>query len=200
MATTELDKMLTSQPYRAADPALTALRLAAQRQLYRFNHSSPEEPDQRQQILRSLFGQLGPGFEINPPFHCDYGRHIQAGRNLYINVNCTILDCHWVTFGHNVLIAPNVQIYTAYHPTDPALRQTGLEMAAPITLGHNVWVGGGAIICPGVTIGDHTTVGAGSVVTKSLPAGVVAAGNPCRIIRTVDHQPIGESYPKDQNW
>ncbi len=126
-----------------------------------------------------------PGFEINAPFHCDYGCHIRAGRNLYINVSCIILDCNWVTFGDDVLIAPNVQIYTAYHPLDPAVRRSGVEMAAPITIGNNVWLGGGAIVCPGVTIGDDAVIGAGSVVTKAIPAGAIAVGNPCRVMRTV---------------
>ena len=185
MAPTERQKMLANQPYWVADAELTAMQLTAQQQLYRFNHSAPTQTDLRQAISRSLFGAIGSNSEIIPPFHCDYGCHIRAGDNLYINVNCTLLDCNWVTLGDNVLLAPNVQIYTAYHPVEPTRRQTGVEMAAPITIGNNVWIGGGAIVCPGVTIGDHTTIGAGSVVTKSVPAGVVAAGNPCRVLRTV---------------
>ncbi|PSR16581.1 maltose acetyltransferase [filamentous cyanobacterium CCP3] len=185
MTKTEREKMLAGELYRAADPELVALRRLAQTQLYRFNQSRPEELEVREEVVRSLFGTIGPHFEITPPFFCDYGSHIRAGKNLYINTHCTILDCNWVTLGDNVLIAPNVQICAAYHPTDPAVRLTGLELAAPITIGHNVWLGGGAIVCPGVTIGDNTTIGAGSVVTKSIPAGVVAVGNPCRVIRDV---------------
>nr|WP_228040799.1 sugar O-acetyltransferase [Nodosilinea sp. LEGE 07088] len=101
------------------------------------------------------------------------------------NAHCTMLDCNWVTLGDDVLLAPDVQIYTAYHPTDPAERLTGVAMAAPIAIGNNVWLGGGAIVCPGVTIGDNTTIGAGSVVTRSIPANVVAVGNPCRVLREV---------------
>ncbi|WP_017296629.1 sugar O-acetyltransferase [Nodosilinea nodulosa] len=185
MPKTEREKMLANEPYRAADPELVALRRLAQTQLHQFNQSRPEQVAVRETMVRSLFHAIGPNFEITPPFFCDYGSHIRAGKNLYINAYCTILDCNWVTLGDDVLVGPNVQIYTAYHPTDPAVRLTGVEMAAPITIGSNVWIGGGAIICPGVTIGDNTTIGAGSVVTKSIPAGVVAVGNPCRVVRGV---------------
>ncbi|HZG40715.1 MAG TPA: sugar O-acetyltransferase [Nodosilinea sp.] len=183
MAKTEREKMLAHELYRGADPELVALRRQAQEQLYEFNHARPRELEVRQEMVRSLFHTIGPNFEITPPFFCDYGSHIRAGKNLYLNTNCTILDCNWVTIGDNVLMAPNVQIYTAYHPTDPMVRLTGLELAAPITIGNNVWLGGGVIVCPGVTIGDNTTIGAGSVVTKSIPANVVAVGNPCQVLR-----------------
>ncbi|MEO0397636.1 MAG: sugar O-acetyltransferase, partial [Cyanobacteria bacterium P01_A01_bin.137] len=143
MDKTEREKMLANEPYLSTDPELVAMRQVTQRRLYALNMAVPENIAQRQDILRSLFDKIGDGFEINPPFYCDYGDHIRAGKNLYINVNCTILDCNWVTIGDNVLIAPNVQIYTAYHPTDPATRMTGVEMAAPITIGNNVWLGGG---------------------------------------------------------
>lgn len=182
--------MLANEPYLANDPELAELRLAAARQLYRYNRSAPDNADIRVQIIQKLFGKVGVGCEIYPPFHCDYGRHIKAGKNVYINVNCTILDCNWVTIGDDVLIGPNVQIYTAYHPTDPEVRLTGVEMAAPITIGNNVWLGGGAIVCPGVAIGDGSTIGAGSVVTQSIPANVVAVGNPCRVVRSVG---VGDS-------
>ncbi len=185
MDKTEREKMLANTPYLSTDPELVTMRAVTQRHLYRLNIVTPDNLTERQEILQSLFSSLGPGFEINPPFYCDYGCHIRAGKNLYINFNCTILDCNWVTIGDDVLIAPNVQIYTAYHPTDPNIRMTGREMAAPITIGNNVWIGGGAIICPGVTIGDNTSIGAGSVVTKSIPANRVAVGNPCRVIREV---------------
>jgi maltose O-acetyltransferase len=117
-----------------------------------------------------------------PPFHCDYGCNIYADESLYMNYGCVILDCNKVEIGKNVLFAPYVQIYTAYHPTDPKLRLLG-ELASPVKIGNNVWIGGGAIICPGVTIGDNTTIGAGSVVVKDIPNDVVAVGNPCKIIR-----------------
>ena len=185
MGKTEREKMLAGEPYIAADPELVAMRQTAKQRLYPLNLTTPENLLERQEILQGLFDQLGTGFEITPPFYCDYGCHIRAGKNLYINVNCTILDCTWVTIGDNVLIAPNVQIYTAPHPTNPAIRLTGIEMASPITIGNNVWIGGGAIICPGVTVGDNSSIGAGSVVTKNIPADSVAVGNPCRVIRHV---------------
>ena len=137
----------------------------------------------RSQILQELFGQVGQNVTILPPLHCDYGKNIYAGDGLYMNYGCVILDCNTVHIGDNVLCAPYVQIYTAYHPTDPETRLSGKELAAPIKIGNNVWIGGGAIICPGVTIGDNTTIGAGSVVVKDIPANVVAVGNPCRVIR-----------------
>lgn len=186
MSKTEREKMLANEPYLASDPELAELNLAAQRQLHIFNTSSPDSAQERAAIVQELFGAIGPNFEIRPPFYCDYGKHIKAGRNLYINFNCTILDCNWVTIGNDVLIAPNVQIYTAYHPTDPEVRRTGVEMAAPVTIWDNVWIGGGVIICPGVTIGPNSTIGAGSVVTKSIPDRVIAAGNPCRVLRLAD--------------
>ena len=180
MGKTEREKMLAGEPYLSTDPELSAMRQATKCQLHKLNTLHPENMEERQTIFKSLFGELGAGFEINSPFYCDYGCHIQAGKNLYINVNCTILDCSWVIIGDDVLIAPNVQIYTAYHPTDPETRLTGVEMAAPITIGNNVWLGGGAIICPGTTIAENSSIGAGSVVTKSIPANSVAVGNPCR--------------------
>jgi maltose O-acetyltransferase len=185
MLLTERERMLANEPYLANDAELVALRLGATRQLHRFNQSDPDETAIRNQIIQALFNTVGDGCEIYPPFHCDYGRHIKAGASLYINVGCTILDCNWVTIGNNVLMGPNVQIYTAYHPVDPAVRLTGVEMAAPIAIGNNIWLGGGVIICPGVTIGNGSTIGAGSVVTQSIPENVVAVGNPCRVVRSV---------------
>ncbi|MDF2524594.1 MAG: maa, partial [Clostridiales bacterium] len=124
-------------------------------------------------------------FHIEAPFNCDYGYNIEVGENFYANYGCTILDVNKVIIGDNVLLAPNVQIYTAAHPVDPSKRLTGKEFAKPIVIGNNVWIGGGAIICPGVKIGDNVTIGAGSVVTKDVPENVVAAGNPCRVIRRI---------------
>ncbi|MEM1292935.1 MAG: sugar O-acetyltransferase [Cyanobacteria bacterium P01_H01_bin.162] len=183
MSKTEREKMLANAPYLANDPELVALRLEAAQQLYAFNQSPPDHALERVATIQALFDAIGSNCEIYPRFHCDYGRHIKLGKNVYINVNCTILDCNWVTIGDDVLMGPNVQIYTAYHPTNPQVRLTGVEMAAPITIGRNVWLGGGVIVCPGVTIGDNTTIGAGSVVTKSIPSSVVAVGNPCRVQR-----------------
>ncbi|MEH2244491.1 sugar O-acetyltransferase [Nostoc sp.] len=179
MEKTEKQKMLAGELYLAEDPELAAENKRANRLLRSYN-STTEEQQQRQQILQELFGKIGHKASIVPPFHCDYGSNIFAGDRLYINYGCVILDCNTVHIGENVLCAPYVQIYTAYHPTEPEIRLTGKELAAPI---NNVWIGGSAIICPGVTIGDNTTIGAGSVVVKDIPKNVVAAGNPCRVIR-----------------
>lgn len=177
--------MVVGELYFGGDPELTASRMAAQRLLRQLITSAPEDPAERERIVRSLFGRVGRAPVIVPPFACDYGWNISVGDDFYANFNCTILDVAPVTIGDHVLLAPNVQIYTATHPIDPAERRSDLEFGRPITIGHNVWIGGGAILCPGVTIGDDTVIGAGSVVTKSLPGGVVAAGNPARILRNV---------------
>lgn len=183
MEKTEKQKMLAGELYLASDPELAAASKRASRLLRMYNATTEEELELRSQILNELFGQVGLKVQIVPPLHCDYGSNIYAGDGLYMNYGCVILDCNTVHIGDNVLFGPYVQIYTAYHPTDPKIRQTGLELAAPIKIGNNVWIGGGAIICPGVTIGNNTTIGAGSVVVKDIPKNVVAAGNPCRIIR-----------------
>ena len=185
MPKTEREKMLDGELYLASDRELTKMHLKARRLLHQFNSSQPQDVSQRIQIARRLFGNIGDRFTVKPPFYCDYGCHIIAGDNLYINYDCTIVDCNMVYLGNNVLIAPKVQIYTAYHPTDPQTRLSQKELAAPITIGDNVWLGGGAIVCPGVTIGNNVTIGAGSVVTQDIPNNVVAVGNPCRVVKVV---------------
>jgi maltose O-acetyltransferase len=185
MNKTAREKMLANEPYIAIDPELQSMDKKAQNLLHAFNLSLPDESEKRRKIIQDLFGSVGQVFVVKPPFHCDYGCHIYAKENLYINYDCTILDCNKVYIGSNVLFAPKVQIYTAYHPLDAKTRRLGWEMAAPITIGDDVWIGGGVIICPGVKIGNNTTIGAGSVVTKDIPANVIAAGNPCRVIRDV---------------
>ena len=185
MSTTEREKMLAGEMYLASDAELTAGRQRARALTRRFNATSEEQSAERHEILRDLFGAVGPRIEVETPFRCDYGSHIFVGDNFYANFGCIILDCARVQIGDNVLLAPNVQIYAAHHPTDAEARLTGRELASPITIGHNVWIGGNAIICPGVIIGDNVTIGAGSVVTRDIPANVVAAGNPCRVIRAL---------------
>ncbi len=177
--------MLSGELYLASDPELAKLHAKALDLMYDFNTSHPRDVAKQKKTLRQLFGKIGQEFSVTPPFYCDYGCHIFAGENLYINADCTILDCAEVHIGNNVLIATKVQIYAAYHPTDPSLRLTQKELAAPINIGNNVWIGGGVIVCPGVSIGENTTIGAGSVVTKDIPDNVVAVGNPCRVIKRV---------------
>ncbi len=135
-------------------------------------------------VVKELLGASDGAF-INPPFYCDYGSHIFVGKNFFANYNCTILDVGRVTIGDNCQMAPNVSIYTAGHPVHPALRNTAFEYGKDVTIGDNVWLGGGTVVCPGVTIGDACVIGAGSVVTKDIPAWSVAAGNPCRVIRRI---------------
>jgi maltose O-acetyltransferase len=186
MSKTEREKMLADEPYYALDPELQGMLQHAQSLLHSFNLSHPNEIQKRREIIKSLFGSVGQNFDIRSPFYCDYGCHIYAGENLFINFDCVILDCNKVYFGNNVFLAPKVQIYTAYHPLHPQERRAGMELAAPITINDDVWIGGGVIICPGVTIGNNTTIGAGSVVTKDIPSNVLAVGNPCRILREID--------------
>lgn len=183
---TELEKMLSGELYDASDKQLTDMRLKARELFVAYNATSYADDHQRKSLLNELLGACTNRIDIQAPFYCDYGSNIYAGDNLFINFNCIILDCARVTFGNNVALAPNVQIYAAYHPVIASERIKGPELAAPVTIGNNVWIGGGVIICPGVTIGDNTTIGAGSVVTKDIPANVVAAGNPCRVIRTIE--------------
>lgn len=180
---TEREKMLSGELYLASDLELIEMHAQALDLLYAFNHSQPRDIVGQQRIVRVLFGQIGQKFAITPPFYCDYGCHIFAGENLYMNADCTILDCAEVHIGNNVLMATKVQIYAAYHPTNPTERLTGKELAAPVRIGDNAWIGGGAIICPGVSIGTNVTIGAGSVVTQDIPDNTVAVGNPCRVIR-----------------
>lgn len=182
---TEREKMLAGELYRPVhDPELGAMHDRALNLLREFN--SATQADRREELLRSLFGKVGASPNITSTFYCDYGSNIYAGDNLYMNYGCVILDCNEVHLGDNLQCAPYVQIYTATHPIDPTVRASGLEFALPICIGNNVWIGGGAIICPGVTIGDNTTIGAGSVVTKDIPANVVAVGNPCRVLRSIN--------------
>lgn len=180
---TELQNMLAGELYRPADPELLAARRRARRICRAFNATSEEEPDRRAEVLAELFAAVGDRIEIEPRFACDYGFNIRLGRNVFMNFDCILLDCNRITIGDNVLIGPGVHIYAATHPIEPAIRADGRELALPVTIGSDVWIGGGAIICPDVEIGDGTVIGAGSVVTRSIPSGKVAAGNPCRVIR-----------------
>jgi maltose O-acetyltransferase len=176
----EREKMLAGELYRATDPELAEAHLRAQRILTRYNATLPDEAETRATLLGELFGAVGDHAVIQPRFACDYGVNIRAGRNLFVNYGCVFLDCGLIVLGDDVQIGPSVQIYTATHPLDPALRRSGLEAARPVRVGHNVWIGGAAILLPGVTLGDDAVVGAGSVVTADVPAGEVVVGNPAR--------------------
>lgn len=181
----EKEKMLEGKPYRAFGDELVAERQAAKELIFEFNALHPSKIEQRDKIIKRLFGKTGKNFIIEPPFRCDYGYNISIGENFYANYNCTIIDCATVTIGDNAFIAPNVSLFTAEHPIHPDIRNDQLEYAIPISIGNNVWLGGGAIVNPGVTIGDNTVIGSGSVVTKDIPASVIAVGNPCRVKRKI---------------
>lgn len=176
--------MQNGELYNANHPQLVDERNAARKILFQLN--STFEREKRKDILSALLGSVGKEFVIESTFHCDYGYNIHLGENFYANVGCTILDGAKVTFGDNVLLAPNVGIYTPGHPLDVEQRVSGLEYAYPISIGHNVWIGADVTILPGVTIGDNTVIGAGSVVTKDIPANVVAVGNPCRVLKEIE--------------
>lgn len=179
----ERQKMLKGELYHASAPRLARERQKARELFGWFNHTLAGEAEERQQILKKLIPRQGKGLYIEPPFYCDYGYNVHIGNNVYFNFNCTVLDVMPVTIGSHTMFGPSVQIYAATHPMDWEVRTSGLEMGKAISIGSYVWVGGGAIICPGVTIGDRSVIGAGSVVTRDIPAGVFAAGNPCRVIR-----------------
>lgn len=182
---TEKQKMLSGEYYEHQDFQLTLNRGTAAEKTWVFNGTKESESEFRSEILKSLFGKMGDGCEIKPPFRCDYGSNIHLGHRVFMNYGCIILDCNIVKIGSDTLLAPGVQISAAYHPTDPQLRRQKKEAAESVTIGENVWIGSGAVICPGVTIGDNVTIGAGSVVTKDIPPNVVAVGNPCRVIKKV---------------
>ncbi len=179
------ERMLRGLPYRAWQDGLEAEREACKAKVYALNTLPPEQRGRIPELLRALFGKAGKNIWLEPPFHCDYGWNIEVGDNFFANYNLTILDVCKVTIGDNVQIAPNVSLYAAGHPVHPASRNSGYEYGAPITIGSNVWLGGSTVVLPGVAIGEGTVIGAGSVVTKDIPAGCIAAGNPCRVLRTI---------------
>lgn len=179
----EKENMLAGLFYNAADEELTQARHAARRLLWQYNATDPADQEKRQDLCQKLFGKAGKNLSIEPPFFCDYGTQIYFGDNVFINFNCTILDCARVEIGEGTMMGPNVQIYTATHPLEPKARREGKEFAAPIKIGKHVWIGGGAIILPGITIADGAVIGAGAVVTKDVPAFAVAVGNPAKVKR-----------------
>ena len=177
--------MLRGELYLSDDPTLVADRARARDLIHRYNDSGQSELAERDRLLRSLLGSVGDGVVIEPPFRCDYGSPISIGDGTFVNYDCIMLDVAPIRIGAACQIATRVQLLAATHPIDPVARRIGWEYGQPITIGDNVWLGGGVIVCPGVTIGDDTVVGAGSVVTRDLPAGVVAFGAPARVRRSI---------------
>lgn len=183
---TEYEKMISGQLYKANDAQLVEMRKRARDMLFKINASLQDIKDgERLSLCLSLFGKTGKGLWLQTPFYCDYGTNIELGDNVYFNFNCVVLDVAPVKVGSNVLVGPSVQIYTAGHPLDPQARKDGQEFGKPIMIGDNVWIGGAAILCPGVTIGKNSIVAAGAVVTKDVPPNAVVGGNPAKIIREI---------------
>ena len=182
------ERMLAGLPYKAWLDGLAEERLENKKRVFRFNNMEPDKFEEKIAMIKEIFGKTGETIFVEAPFHCDYGYNIEVGENFFANYNLTILDVGKVKIGANAQIAPNVSIYTAGHPVHPESRNTGYEYGIPITIGDNVWIGGSVTILPGVTIGSNVVIGAGSVVTKDLPDNVIAAGNPCRVIRTITEE------------
>ena len=184
---TEKEKMIAGEMYYAKDPELCADREKARLLFQQINKMNELEKEERDLLFYELFGTAGENLWIEPPFYCDYGYNIELGDNVFMNFNCCILDVSTVKIGSNTMFAPGVQVLTATHPIEAKPRISGVEYAKPISIGESVWVGGNAIICPGVTIGDRVVIGAGSVVTKDVEDDVFVAGNPARVIRTIEN-------------
>lgn len=193
--TTEKEKMLSEQLYQASDATLKADMKRARQLTRLFNTSTEEQLDYRTTLLKQLFAKTGEQLYIEPNLRCDYGSNITVGDAFYANYDCVLLDVAPITIGENVMFGPRVSLLTASHPLDATVRISGLEYGEAITIGDNVWLGGSVTVNPGVTIGANTIIGSGSVVTKTIPANVIAAGNPCRVIRelTVADQQLWEA-------
>jgi maltose O-acetyltransferase len=183
------DRMLAGDLYIADDPELASQNLRAMDLMDAFNATSARDPQRRRRLLTELLGAVGEGVEIRPPLRVDYGSHLSIGARTFANFGLIALDVAPISIGADVQIGTNVQLLTPTHPIDPGLRRDKWEAAKPIVIGDNVWLGSGAIVLPGVTIGANTVVGAGAVVTRDLPANVVAVGNPARVVRTVSSAP-----------
>ena len=188
----------TGAIYDPNDPEVFAFQRICMEKLYEYNLLRPSQQDQRDAMLKEMFAEIGEGCYIEPPLHSNMGgHHVHFGKNIYANYNLTLVDDTHIYVGDCTMLGPNVTIATAGHPIDPSLRQRGLQYNMPVHIGKNCWLGAGVIVMPGVTIGDNTVIGAGSVVTKDIPSGVVAVGNPCRVLRQVGEHDR-EFYFKDR--
>lgn len=184
------ERMLNGLPYLAGDKDLVADRKKAQHFCYEYNNLPPSKLVERKEMLKDFLGKTGKKYHIEQPFRCDYGYNIEVGERFYSNYNLTILDICKVSIGDDVMFAPNVSLYTAGHPVHPEARNSGYEYGAEIRIGNNVWLCGNVVVNPGVTIGDNTVIASGSVVTKDIPANVIAGGNPCKVIREITDKDI----------
>ncbi|OEE73123.1 sugar O-acetyltransferase [Vibrio genomosp. F6] len=179
-------RMHSQKVYYCDDEVLASKQVECLDVLYDFNHTRPTEMDKRQQIMKSIFAEIGDGCYIEPPLQANWGIHTHLGKNVYVNFNLTLVDDTHIYIGDYVMIGPNVTIATAGHPIDPDLRMKVAQFNIPVTIGNNVWIGANAVILPGVSVGENTVIGAGSIVTKDIPANVVAVGNPCRVLREIN--------------
>ena len=183
---TEKEKMLTGQLYDPSDPQLVKERISARKLTRLFNGTVETEDVKRTELLKELFGSTERNIKVEPSLRCDYGYNIHVGANFFANFNCVFLDVREIRIGDNCMIAPGVHIYTATHPVNPVERNKGTEYGIPVTIGDNVWIGGSAVINPGVNIGDNVVIASGAVLTKDVPANVIVGGNPARIIKAID--------------
>lgn len=184
----EKNKMLAGKLFLADDIELKQMSLEAKRVMYEYNKTGEYDNSYRQDLIKSIFKSTGKNFKIQPPIYLDYGKHISIGENFYANHDCIFLDVNEIEIKDNVMFGPRVSVYTAGHPIDADVRREQLEFGLKVTIGHDVWVGGNVVINPGVTIGDRSVIGSGSVVTKDIPSDVVAAGNPCKVIRKITNE------------
>lgn len=197
---TELERMLSGKLYFAGDEVLSAARDRAKKLTWRYNQMDPTDYESRTAVLTELLGHLGEDSWIEPSFRCDYGAHITLDNQVFINYDCIFLDVAPISIGNRVLIGPRTGLYTAGHPTAPEIRDTGLEFGLPIILEDSVWLGGNVVVCPGVTIGQGSIIAAGSVVTKDIPPHVIAAGNPCRVLRPITDADHGKWENQQQEY
>ena len=195
---TEHEKMLSGKYYNGTDPQLCEIQNRCKDLCFAYNQLLPSQKSQARELMRKILAKTGEHFLIMSPFWCDYGIHTSIGEHFFANHNCGILDCGEVTFGDHVFIGPNCGFYAATHPIASGLREVDVEYAKPIHVGSHVWFGGGVQVCPGVTIGSHVVIGAGSVVTSDIPDGVIAVGNPCRILRSLTPKEMQESLTPAQ--
>lgn len=183
------DRLHTGELYLPGDSEIMEEQTRLLDRLYDYNMTRPTEAEKRRVLLREMFAEIGEGCYVEPPFHANFGgRHVHFGKNVYANFNLTMVDDTHIYVGDSTMFGPNVTVATAGHPILPELREKGYQYNMPVHIGRNCWLGAGVIVLPGITIGDHVVVGAGSVVTKDLPSNVVAAGNPCRILREVNER------------
>ncbi len=192
------EKLHSGELYLPDDDEIMKDQLKCLEKLYEFNHTRPSELDKRELLLKEMFAEIGEGCYIEPPLHANWGgKHVHFGKNVYANFNLTLVDDTHIYVGDYTMLGPNVVVATGGHPILPELREQAYQYNASVTIGKNCWLGAGVILVPGVTIGDHTVIGAGSVVTKDIPANVVAVGNPCRVLREIN-QHDREFYFKDR--